>query len=165
MYAEADHLKKNLIIKIMGGEAGFALIIVLFILIIGSALSLAFLQKASIGTSATVTRGTSMQAHYLAESAVNHALWRLLNEPGFPAATDKYYMHSLAGGRYGYKVRKPTLTKFGTVATVGGVSNAVINQSYVQYLKPYNIITAYGRSSDPIPEYRQLLGANWVDAA
>lgn len=149
----------------MGGEAGFAFIIVLFILMIGSALSLAFLQKASIGTSATVTRGTSMQAHYLAESAVNHALWRLLNEPGFPAATDKYYMHSLADGRYGYKVRKPTLTKFGTVATVGGVSNAVTNQSYVQYLKPYNIITAYGRSADQIPEYRRLLGANWVDAA
>lgn len=150
---------------ILRKETGFAFVWILLLLVITSALSLAFLQKASIGTSAAVTRGSAMQAHYLARAAANHALWRLLNEPGFPASETVYYMHDLGNGRYGYKVRKPTLTKFGTVATVGGVSNAVTNQSYVQYLKPYNIITAYGRSSDPIPEYRRLLGATWVNAA
>jgi hypothetical protein len=146
-------------------ETGFAFVWILILLVITSALSLAFLQKASIGTSAAVTRGSAMQAHYLARAAANHALWRLLNEPHFTASETVYYMHDLGNGRYGYKLRKPTLTKFGTVATVGGVSDVVTNQSYVQYLKPYNIITAYGRSSDQIPEYRRLLGATWVDAA
>ena len=152
-------------------DAGFALIWVLSVMVIMSALSLAFLQKVSIGTPATVTRSSAMQAHYLARAAANHALWRLLNEPGFPASETDYYMHDLGNGRYGYKVRPPTLTKFGTVATVGGAGTTVTKQSYVQYLKPYNIsgeggaITAYGRSADQIPEYRRLLGANWVDAA
>ncbi len=146
-------------------ETGFAFVWILFLCVVTSALSLAFLQKVSIGTSAAVTRGSAMQAHYLARAAANHALWRLLNDPGFPQSETVYYMHDLGNGRYGYKVRKPTLTKFGTVATVGGVSNAVTNQSYVQYLKPYNIITAYGRSADQIPKYRRLLGATWVDAA
>ncbi|MFH1491478.1 MAG: hypothetical protein ABII06_21425 [Pseudomonadota bacterium] len=104
-----------------------------------------------------------MQAHYLAESAANHALWRLLNDPGLSASDTVYTMHSLGNGRYGYKVRKPTLTKFGTVATVGGVSNAVTNQSYVQYLKPYDIITAYGKLGVGMPKNRRLLGANWSD--
>ena len=43
-----------------------------------------------------------MQADYLAEAAANHALWRLLNDPGFPADQTVYYMHDLGGGRYGY---------------------------------------------------------------
>lgn len=146
-------------------DAGFALIWVLFVVAIMSALSLAFLQKVSIGTAATVTRSSAIQAHYLARAAANHALWRLLNDPGFPASESVYYMHDLGNGRYGYKVRQPTLTKFGTVATVGGAGTTVTKQSYVQYLKPYNIITAYGRSADQIPEYRRLLGATWVDAA
>ena len=146
-------------------EKGLAFVWILLLLAMISALSVAFLNKVGIGTAATATRGAAMQAHYLSRSAANHAIWRLLNEPGFPASETVYYMHDLGNGRYGYKVRKPTLTKFGTVATVGGVSNVVTRQSYVQYLKPYNIITAYGRSSDPIPEYRRLLGANWVDAA
>jgi len=146
-------------------ETGFAFVWILFLCVVTSALSLAFLQKVSIGTSAAVTRGSAMQAHYLARAAANHALWRLLNEPHFTASETVYYMHDLGNGRYGYKLRKPTLTKFGTVATVGGVSDVVTNQSYVQYLKPYNIITAYGRSADQIPKYRRLLGATWVDAA
>ena len=146
-------------------EEGLAFIWILLLLAMISALSVAFLNKVGIGTAATATRGVAMQAQYLARSAANHALWRLLNEPGFPASETVYYMHDLGNGRYGYKVRKPTLTKFGTVATVGGVSNVVTNQSYVQYLKPYDIITAYGRSADQIPEYRRLLGATWVDAA
>ncbi|MFH1490275.1 MAG: hypothetical protein ABII06_15325 [Pseudomonadota bacterium] len=144
-------------------EKGIAFITILLLLALTSALSLAFLQKASIGTSAVVSRGETMQAHYLAESAANHALWRLLNDPAFSPSETVYTMHSLGNGRYGYKVRKPTLTKFGTVATVGGVSNAVTNQSYVQYLKPYNIITAYDKSSQAIPKQRRLLGATWAD--
>jgi len=155
----------------LGNESGVALIMVLFLLAVLSALGFSFIQKASIGTSATTTRGAAMQAHYLAESAANHALWRLLNDPGFPAAEDVYYMHDLGNGRYGYKVQQPTLTKFGTVATVGGVSNAVggvsnvvTNQSYVQYLKPYDIITTYEKyGGTDTPLSRQLLGATWVD--
>lgn len=146
-------------------ETGFAFVWILILLVVTSALSLAFLQKTGIGTSAAASRGLAMQAHYLARAAANHALWRLLNEPHFTASETVYYMHDLGNGRYGYKLRKPTLTKFGTVATVGGVSDVVTNQSYVQYLKPYNIITTYDEDGVGIPKYRRLLGATWVDPA
>ena len=165
VYDEGDQLKKNAIIGIMGGEKGFAFIIVLFILMIGSAVSLAFLQKAGIGTSATVTRATGMQAGYLAESAANHALWRLLKENNFPAATDKYYMHSFAGGRYGYKVRRHTSTKFATIATVGALGDTVVRQSYVLWVKPAkNILTAYSDGT-MTPKYRNFESPGWAGEA
>ena len=104
-----------------------------------------------------------MQAHYLAEAAANHALWRLLNDPGFTVTSDTYYMHSLGGGRYGYKVRKPTPTTFGTVATVGAVGDITTQQSYVQYIIPSNVHTAYGDSISTLPQHRRLIGASWGD--
>ena len=126
-----------------------------------STLALAVLFKTGTLTSATANRLAGMQANYLAESAANHALWRLLNDPGFPADETVYYMHDLGGGRYGYKVRKPTRTTFATVATVGAAGAAETRQSYVQYLKPDNILTVYDKSGEAVPKYRQLLGANW----
>ncbi len=108
---------------------------ILFILVIMSALALSFLHRTAVGTAATASRAAAMQAQYLAESAVNHALWRLLNEDTFPASPDVYYMHSLAGGRYGYKVRRHTATTFATVATVGACGDQVAQQSYVLYVK------------------------------
>ena len=118
-----------------GKEAGLALIWVLMVLAVTSALSLAFLQKVSIGISTTKTRSDSIQAQYLAEAAANHAMWRLLNQSTFPAASNVYYMHSLGNGRYGYKVRRHTNTTFATVAVVGGVGDTVVHQSYVIYVK------------------------------
>jgi hypothetical protein len=130
-----------------------------------STLAFAFAHKVGIEMSANETRGHAMQAHYLAESAANHALWRLLNDPSFAPAADTYYMHSFANGRYGYKVRKPSETTFATVATVGITGDIVTQQSYVQYLKPYNIITTYDKNGVSIPQYRRLLGALFSDPA
>ena len=117
-------------------EKGIVYIIILFLLIIISSLGLAFISKTSISTSAIAKRSEAMQAQYLAESAANHALWRLLNDSDFHPQNDKYYMHSLAGGRYGYKVRMYTSTTFATIATVGVTANDVVYQSYVLYVKP-----------------------------
>jgi very-short-patch-repair endonuclease len=83
-------------------ESGLAYVAILILLAVMSALGFAFIFKVGTQTTATMTRGNSMQAHYLAESAANHAMWRLLNEPGFPASETTYYMHPLAGGRYGF---------------------------------------------------------------
>ena len=91
---------------------------ILVLLAILSTMGLAFVYKVGTMSSVTLNRRTSMQAHYLAESAANHALWNLLNNPEFAPASDSYYMHSLGDGRYGYKVRKPTETTFATVATI-----------------------------------------------
>ena len=56
---------------------------------------------------------------------------------GGPMASDNfYYMHSLAGGRYGYKVRRNTDTTFATIATVGAIEGHEVYQSYVLYVKP-----------------------------
>jgi len=125
-----------MMVRFKNSEDGISYLTILFLLAILSALGLVFIQKANLGTAAAVTRGESMQAHYLAESAANHAMWRLLNETNFPAEQDKYYMHSLAGGRYGYKVRRHTATTFATVATVGTIGDHVIHQSYVMHVKP-----------------------------
>jgi hypothetical protein len=143
-------------------EAGMAYVALLALLAIMSTLGMAFLFKVGIETSVIETRGNGMQAHYLAEAAANHALWRLLNEPGFTVASDKYYMHSLGAGRYGYKVRKPTPTTFGTVATVGAMGDITTRQSYVQYI-PSNVYTAYGDSTSTLPQGRRLVGASWGD--
>ena len=82
-------------------QRGLAFVWILMLLALISALSLAFLNRVGIGTAATVTRGYAMQAQYLARSAANHALWRLLNDPGFPASETVYYMHDSGNGRYG----------------------------------------------------------------
>ncbi len=47
-----------------------------------------------------------------------------------------YHMHTLAGGRYGYKIRRHTNTTFATIATVGVVDENVVQQSYVLHVKP-----------------------------
>jgi hypothetical protein len=146
-------------------EAGIGYVAILVLLAVLSTLSLAFIQKVGMQQSVVMNQKPGMQAHYLAESGANHALWRLLNEPGFPASETVYYMHSLANGRYGYKVRKPTLTTFATVATVGAVGNVITEQSYVQYLRPYNILTGYSTQAGPIPKHRRLIGASWSENA
>ena len=149
----------------MRSETGVGYVAILVLLAVLSTLVLGFIHKVGMQQSVVMNQKPGMQAHYLAESGANHALWRLLNEPGFPASVTVYYMHSLANGRYGYKVRKPTLTTFATVATVGAVGNVVTEQSYVQYLRPYNVITAYSRMSGVIPKYRRLIGASWSENA
>ena len=146
-------------------QAGLAYVAILVLLAIMSTLAMAFLFKAGTLRAVTVNRLAGMQADYLAEAAANHALWRLLNDPGFPASESTYYMHDLGTGRYGYKVRKPTLTTFATVATVGTVGSTVAKQGYVQYIKPENILATYDRHGDAIPKYRQMIGANWSDQA
>jgi hypothetical protein len=136
---------------------------ILLLLVTLTSLSLAFLHKTGTQITATANRGESMQAHYLAESAANHAMWRLLNDPTFAPAPDIYYMHSFANGRYGYKVRKPTATTFATVATVGAIGDIVTHQSYVQYVIPSNVLAAYPRITTPTVQYRRLIGAIWTD--
>ncbi len=64
-------------------EAGMAYVVLLVLLAIMSALGFSFLFKVGVGNSATETRGTGMQAHYLAESAANHAIWRMLKQTTF----------------------------------------------------------------------------------
>ena len=88
----------NIIIK---SDAGIGYVAILVLLAILSTMGLAFIYKVGLMSSVTLNRRTSMQAHYLAESAANHALWHLLNDPGFAPESDKYYMHSLGDGRYG----------------------------------------------------------------
>jgi len=132
-------------------ESGLAYVAVLILLAVVSTLAMAFLFRAGTLTSATINRLSGMQADYLAEAAANHALWRLLNEPGFPASSSVYYMHSLAGGRYGYKVRAHTETTFAGIATVGAVGDNEVHQRYVAYVKnlgPREMLTGYYLGDD-----------------
>lgn len=110
----------------------FILVLLMFLTVLG----LAFAYRASVEASVVLARGQNLSAHYLAEAAANHAMWRLLNQPGFPADTDVYYMHDLGDGRYGYKVRRHTDNTFATVAVVGAVGEAVARQAYVLYVQP-----------------------------
>ena len=142
-----------------GGMAYFVLLVLLVVL---TTMGLALMQKVGIDAATGMTRSLNMQAGYLAEAAAHHATWRLLNDPGFPAREDVYYMHSLDGGRYGYKVRRHTDTTFATIATVGIAGQdppRIVNQSYVLYVKPPNYASfgVYGTTisaGDTIPKSR-----------
>jgi hypothetical protein len=117
-------------------ESGVAYIAILGLVVIVSALGAAFLNRTGIQSSASMQIINAAQAEYLAESAANHAMWKLLHDGGFPADETVYYMHSMSGSRYGYKVRRHTNTTFATIATVGAVGDHVVNQSYVLYVYP-----------------------------
>lgn len=154
-------------------ESGLAYVAMLFLLLILLLLGLAFIYNVSVLTAATMARGTGKQAHYLAKAAANHAMWRLLNEPAFPLAEDKYYMHSLGNGRYGYKVRRHTDTTFATIATVGVVEENLVQQSYVLYVisgaLPGSVIflvydTNTG-TADKTPKYREFNDPGWSPQA
>jgi hypothetical protein len=119
-----------------GPASGFAYVAVLIILFVLTALGMAFILRAGLMLSAVSASTESSQAQYLAESAANHAMWRLMNEGSFPVDSDKYYMHSLGAGRYGYKVRRHTDTTYATIASVGAVGDTVINQSFALYIPP-----------------------------
>ncbi len=60
-------------------ESGIGYVMILLILVLLSSMSLAFLQKVGIEISAIMNRGKDMKAYYLAETAANHAMWRLMN--------------------------------------------------------------------------------------
>jgi len=115
-------------------SSGFAYVAVLIILFMLTALGMAFILRAGLIASAVSHSKESNQAQYLAESAVNHAMWRLTNEDTFPLDETKYYMHSMGAGRYGYKVRRHTENQFATIAGVGAVGDTVFNQSHVLYI-------------------------------
>ncbi len=149
----------------LNSQSGIGYVGVLALLAILSTLAMAFVHQVGTQVTANHARLQHMQSDYLAQSAANHALWRLLNEPGFAPAPDQYAMHAMAGGRYGYKVRKPGIATMATIATVGARQDAATQQSYVPYIIPSNIITAYGRAADPLPDYRRLVGAGMSDPA
>ena len=82
------------------------------------------------------------RAYSYDDSPQSAPLLRIAYEGGPMAAGNVYYMHSLAGGRYGYKVRRHTKTTFATIATVGAIGDHVVHQSYVLYVKPDSIATS-----------------------
>lgn len=51
-----------------------------------------------------------------------------------PMTPTDYTMHAMAGGRYGYKVRRPTAVSFGTIATVGAAGESTVQQGYVVHV-------------------------------
>jgi hypothetical protein len=112
-------------------DGGFSYVAILILTTTLGLLAVTFISRLGIGTAAVAHRSASIQAEYLAEAAVNHAIWRLQNEPGFPASEDTYTMHSLGAGRYGYRVRRHTPTTFATIAAIGSVGRTVVEESYV----------------------------------
>lgn len=135
------------------GEEGVAYVVVLLLLLMMVSMGLSFILQASVQLTTTAGRSENMKAEYLAEAAANHALWRPINEPTFPAATDKYYMHSLGEGRFGYKVRRHTGTTFATIAAVGAVGEHTAEQGYVVYI-PANASSnvVYEAFAEAIPD-------------
>ena len=83
--------------------------------------------------------------------------------PGLPRPTISTTCTASRDGRYGYKVRKPTKTTFATIAAIGVMGENVVEQGYVPYILPSNVFTAYGSSTNSLPLYRRLLGADWTD--
>ena len=150
-------------------EAGLAYIAVLFVLILLTVLGLGFVYHAATVTVTMQRRTAGLQAEYLAETAANHAVWRLNHDATFPPSSDNYYLHSLGAGRYGYKVVRPTESTFGSIATFGVVQDVVTKQSYVLYKAPGegDLFTAllYSLSGGGTPQFRTFSDPLWAAPA
>ncbi len=120
----------------VGRPAGFAYVVVLLLVTVLTVAGLSILSKSAILTFATLDRGEAVSAEYLAEAAANHAVWLLLHDPSFPVEEDRYYMHSLGAGRYGYMARRHSGSTFATIAALGAAGEAVVRRSYVVHIKP-----------------------------
>ena len=68
---------------------------------------------------------------YARDSGMTPAMLSVSYGDQHPTSPTNYTMHALAGGRYGYKIRRPSPITFGTVATVGAKGKSVAQQSYV----------------------------------
>jgi hypothetical protein len=89
------------------------------------------------------------------------ALLRVAYEGGPLAADNVYYMHSLAGGRYGYKVRRHSETTFATIATVGAIGDHVVHQSYVLYVKPTGSKGCHAEYVEMYQAYTPTVQGSW----
>ena len=145
-------------------ERGVSYVMVLFTIAVLGTMSLSFILMTGLQRDVASNYADRAQAHYLARAGVNVGTWRMLSEPGFPDSEEVYYMHSLGGGEFGYKVERPTATTFATVETVGTFHESEVRRSYTQ-LFPSNITAAYGQFEDAIPDCRAMFGANWSNPA
>lgn len=121
-----------------GGSRGTSYVAVLVLTAALSATALAFLNGVALQTRSAQTEWERTQADYLAHAAVNHAMWRLVNDPGFVASADpgEYVMHELdlqggGTGRYGYMVRPHTDDTFATIAAIGICGDMVVERRHV----------------------------------
>lgn len=160
-------------------RSGFTYVAVLVLLVILMTIGLTFVSRSGILASATLGRRDRLQAEYLAESALNHAVWAIQNDANSIENDTTYYMHSLGRGRYGYKVRVSTPTTFATVATVGVFGDHVARQSYVlnlgapgfferlftAYWSEYQVIGGYAYAGFPGPKWREWSDSTWSDEA
>jgi len=84
----------------------------------------------------------------------------------FPEAEDVYYLHDLAGGRYGYKVRPHTDTTFATIASVGALGEALSEQSHVLRILPptftSDVLSVYAPYSVRRSQYARLRDPDWT---
>jgi Tfp pilus assembly protein PilX len=78
-------------------ESGQALVLALLALALAVLLVTGFLYFASTSQRATVAAEDQTADRYSADAGVEHAIWRLENEPGFPSAGGEAYSISING--------------------------------------------------------------------
>lgn len=159
--------------------SGFSYVAILVMTMILSVLALAFISRSGILSSATLGRRDRIQAEYLAEAGIQHGLWAIRNDAGSIKNDSTYYMHSLAGGRYGYKVRLPTSTTFATVTALGRYGDQVARASYVAFMglpgfserlytaywSDYLVIGGVAYAGNPGPKWREWVDSTWTEDA
>jgi len=149
-----------------------AYIAMLFLLLVVTTLGGSYLLRTSAARGSAGSRNTSMQVQFLAETAANHALWRLLNEEDWTPSQTTYIMHDmpgLAGARYGYKVRPHSATAYATVATVGAFAGQIARHSYVIAVKPpqqpagdiFAVFQPLGGVQDTVTSFRKFTDTGW----
>ena len=125
------------------GERGSSYVAVLVLVAALSATALAFVNRVAVQTGSAQLEWERSQADYMACAAVNHAMWRLVNDATFVASADPsryvmhdYTFHSIYKGRYGYMVRPHTSRTFATIAAIGIFGDAVAERRHVICLDP-----------------------------
>lgn len=138
-----------------------AYLAVLLLAALLTTIALTFLESVHSRTRGTVSRNRDMTAYYLAEAATQHAKWRILNEPGFPARSDVYTMRKFGEGRYGYRVVAPTATKPGSILAVGALPGGHVARRNQVLRVPSRVAAVYGVATTNFPQHRRLVGASW----
>ncbi|MFH1277390.1 MAG: hypothetical protein ABIK65_03310 [Candidatus Eisenbacteria bacterium] len=165
--------------RVWRSRSGFSYVAILVMTMILTTLALAFISRSGILSSAVLGRHDRIQAEYLADTAIQHGLWAIRNDAGSIKNDTTYYMHSLAGGRYGYRVRVPTSTTFATIAAIGQYGDFVARQSYVAFMgvpgfqerlytaywSDYLVIGGVAYPGNPGPKWREWTDSTWTDDA
>ena len=118
------------------GREGMIYVALLVLVLVLSVLGFAFVCRTETARSSLAADGNETRARYLADSAANHAMWRVLNQSDFPEGKDERCTHMIGSGRYAYRVVRGAAGAPAVIHAEGAAGDSVVRQSYAFHMLP-----------------------------